>query len=95
MKPFQQAELRVWLRLRQLSDFSFPNEYQSVQQALTFGRWVEPNTSLGKQFTLLAQSMLSSRQQQLHAVAEPKKRFIEFFAIPGKSEVRESKKSVG
>jgi pilus assembly protein CpaE len=70
---------------------TFPNDYQGVQRSLTFGRWVEPNTDLGKQFGLLAQTMLDHRQVQ--SVGD-KKKFIEFFSVvPGKAVV--SKKSVG
>lgn len=60
---------------------TFPNDYQGVHRALTFGRWVEPSTELGRQFTILAQTMLETRP---HAV-DNRKRFIEFFSvIPGK-----------
>ena len=61
---------------------TFPNDYQGVHRALTFGRWVEHTTELGKQFPLLAQSMLSPKS----VLAETnKKKFIEFFSvIPGK-----------
>jgi hypothetical protein len=70
---------------------TFPNDYQGVQRSLTFGRWVEPNTDLGKQFALLAQTMLAN--QQVPGVAD-KKKFIEFFSVvPGKAVV--AKKSVG
>jgi len=72
---------------------TFPNDYQGVQRSLTFGRWVESNTDLGKQFNLLAQTMLENKQ-----VAGPadKKKFIEFFSVvPGKAPIRETKKSVG
>ncbi len=71
---------------------TFPNDYQGIQRALTFGRWVEPNTELGKQFTILAQTMLEAK----HAATAPesKKRFIEFFSVvPGKAPLREGKKS--
>src|SRR5258708_9291278 len=37
---------------------TFPNDYQGVHRALTFGRWVEPASELGKQFTLLSQAMV-------------------------------------
>jgi pilus assembly protein CpaE len=61
---------------------TFPNDYQGVHRALTFGRWVEPNTELGKQFPLLAQSMLSHKP--IFAEGN-KKKFIEFFSVaPGK-----------
>jgi pilus assembly protein CpaE len=60
---------------------TFPNDYQGVHRALTFGRWVDSTTELGKQFPLLAQSMLNNKP----VVAEAKKKFIEFFSVvPGK-----------
>ena len=69
---------------------TFPNDYQGVQRALTFGRWVENNTDLGKQFTLLAQTMLEKGPV---AAVTDKKKFIEFFSVvPGKVP---AKKSVG
>jgi len=61
---------------------TFPNDYQGVHRALTFGRWVDPSSELGRQFTLLAQIMLDTRP---HPVEQRGKRFIEFFSvIPGK-----------
>jgi pilus assembly protein CpaE len=72
---------------------TFPNDYQGVQRSLTFGRWVETNTELGKQFTVLAQTMVENRQVP---GVQDKKRFIEFFSVvPGKAPLRENKKSVG
>jgi len=69
---------------------TFPNDYQGVQKSLTFGRWVEANTDLGKQFNLLAQTMLE--KGQISSVSD-KKKFIEFFSVvPGKAP---AKKSVG
>jgi pilus assembly protein CpaE len=72
---------------------TFPNDYQGVHRALTFGRWIEPTTDLGKQCTLLAQSMMGSRHAA--AGADSKKKFIEYFSIiPGnKIPVTESKKT--
>lgn len=64
---------------------TFPNDYQGVQRALTEGRWVEPQSELGRQFTTLAQSMVEVRQTAGAAVPE-KKRFLEFFSVvPGKT----------
>jgi len=61
---------------------TFPNDYQGVHRALTFGRWVDPATELGRQFTLLAQTMLENRPRQV----DKSKKFIEFFTVvPGKS----------
>ncbi len=71
---------------------TFPNDYQCVHRALTFGRWVDPTTELGRQFSLLAQTMLESRP---HPVEHRSKRFIEFFSvIPGKHAVGEKKPAV-
>jgi pilus assembly protein CpaE len=62
--------------------FTFPNDYQGVQRALTEGRWVEPQTDLGKRFSALAQSMIEIKQ----TAAPEKKRFLEFFSVvPGKT----------
>ena len=64
---------------------TFPNDYQGVQRALTEGRWVEPHSELGKQFTALAGSMIEIRQPSPSTLPE-KKRFLEFFSVvPGKT----------
>jgi pilus assembly protein CpaE len=69
---------------------TFPNDYQGVHRALTFGRWVEPASDLGKQFALLAHSMLD---QPHRSAPEQKKRFIEYFSVvPGRYALAESKK---
>ena len=71
---------------------TFPNDYQGVHRALTFGRWVDPASELGRQFALLAQTMLETRPQP---VGQRSKRFIEFFSvIPGKHAVAEKKPAV-
>jgi len=67
---------------------TFSNDYQGVHRALTFGRWVEPASELGKQFSLLAQSMLENRPHPI----DNRKRFIEFFSVPNKLAVAEVKK---
>lgn len=59
---------------------TFPNDYQGVHRALTFGRWVDPASDLGKQYTLLAQTMVENRPHPI----DTRKRFIEFFNVPGK-----------
>src|SRR5207253_10252753 len=60
---------------------TFPNDYQGVHRALTFGGWVDPATELGRQFALLAQTMLDNRPRAV----DSRKRFIEFFSVvPGK-----------
>jgi len=62
---------------------TFPNDYYGVQRALTMGRWVEPNSDLGKQFYHLAQTLLDRRPAP--QPLDQKKRFIEYFSIiPGR-----------
>jgi len=60
---------------------TFPNDYQGVQRALTEGRWVEPQSELGKQFNALAQSMIEVRQSPGSTAVPEKKRFLEFFSV--------------
>jgi pilus assembly protein CpaE len=72
---------------------TFPNDYHGVHRALTFGRWVEPASELGRQFNTLAHSMVQppSRSPKL----DTKKRFLEYFSVvPGRIALSESKKSV-
>ncbi|MGA3026863.1 MAG: hypothetical protein ABSF98_19060 [Bryobacteraceae bacterium] len=62
---------------------TLPNDYHGVQRALTLGRWVDPTSDLGKQFQLLAQSMVESPRPQ--SLPDQKKRFIEYFSVvPGR-----------
>lgn len=68
---------------------TFPNDYQGVQRALTAGRWVEPGSDLGKQFSVLVQTMFETKPAATQG--EAKKKFIEFFSVVP----REPKKSVG
>ena len=70
---------------------TFPNDYQGVQRALTAGSCVDAGSELGKQFTLLAQNMFELKAPP---VADPRKRFIEFFSVmPSKAVVRAPKTS--
>ena len=69
---------------------TLPNDYHGVQRALTLGRWVDPTSELGKQFHLLAQSMVESPRPQ--SLPDQKKRFIEYFSIvPGRPSVLSNK----
>jgi Flp pilus assembly CpaE family ATPase len=62
---------------------TLPNDYHGVQRALTLGRCVDPACDLGKQFQLLAQSMVESPRPQ--SLPDQKKRFVEYFSIvPGR-----------
>jgi len=72
---------------------TFPNDYQGVQRAMTAGHWVESGMELGKQFNVLAQTMLDARIPQ---AVESKKRFIEFFSVvPGKGAPAPARKTAG
>lgn len=71
---------------------TFPNDYQGVHRSLTFGRWVEPESELGKQFTLLAQTMVEARAKS--ALPAAKKSFLEFFSVvPNRLTIGENKKT--
>lgn len=70
---------------------TFPNDYQGVHRALTFGRWVEANSELGKQFSSLARTMIQAPVKGTQA--EAKKRFLEYFTVmPPKMALSEQKK---
>ncbi len=69
---------------------TLPNDYNGVHRSLTAGRWVEPDSELGRQFGKLAQTMTDARPR----VPDSKKKFIEFFAVgPRPYAVAESKKA--
>lgn len=60
--------------------FTFQNDYQGVHAALQDGRAVEPNSELGRQFQILADSILGLKEEDVGA-APQKKRVAEFFSI--------------
>ncbi len=69
---------------------TFPNDYVGVHRALTLGKGVEAGSELGKQFSLLAQSMTEKPQTPV----ESKKRFLEYFSVVSPQyAVAETKKS--
>src|SRR5271166_1268838 len=70
---------------------TFPNDYQGVHRALTFGRWVDVSSELGKQCAALAQTITQDRT--IRAV-EKKSKVADYFSIiPGKTEKRIEKKT--
>ena len=72
-------------------EVTFPNDYQCVHRALEAGSAVDSASQLGKQFTLLAESIAQGRSP--HPAPERKKRFIEFFSIvPARYSVIEPRK---
>ena len=65
---------------------TFPNDYQGVHRALTFGRWVDVSSELGKQCAALAQTITQDRGLK---TVEKKAKSGEYFSIiPGKAEKR-------
>jgi pilus assembly protein CpaE len=56
---------------------TFPNDYHGVNRALTQGTCIEPDSDMGKAFAQFANELLDPRPVAL----DPKKKFIEFFAV--------------
>jgi pilus assembly protein CpaE len=54
------------------------NDYHGVNRSLTQGTWIEPASEMGKAFSQFATELLDPRP----AVPDPKKQFIQFFAVP-------------
>jgi pilus assembly protein CpaE len=63
----------------------FGNDYFGVNRAVTSGKWLDPNSELGKEFDLFAAELLDKKAP---AGPPPKKRFLEYFAV---SEMARSK----
>ena len=57
---------------------TFANDYHGVNRALTQGTCIEPGSEMGKAFTQFANELLEPRTPG----GDPKKKFIEFFAVP-------------
>jgi hypothetical protein len=70
---------------------TFPNDYQGVHRALTFGRWVEVTSELGRQCAALAQTI--TQERTIRAVEKKSKVSDYFSIIPGKTEKRIEKKT--
>ena len=58
---------------------TFPNDYLRVNRALTEGKWVNPESDLGKAFATFAEELLERR---VVGQGDSKKKFLEFFAVP-------------
>jgi pilus assembly protein CpaE len=56
---------------------TFPNDYLRVNRSLTEGKWVDPDSDLGKAFVAFATELVERRVQR-----ERRKKFLEFFALP-------------
>jgi pilus assembly protein CpaE len=57
---------------------TFPNDYHGVNRALTQGTCMEPETDMGKAFAQFSNELLDPQP----AAPDPKKKFIEYFAVP-------------
>jgi pilus assembly protein CpaE len=58
---------------------SFPNDYAGVTKSMTAGRWMEPETAMGQQFSEFAQSLLEKK-----APPRETKKFLEFLSTPNR-----------
>jgi len=58
---------------------SFPNDYVGVNKAMTAGKWMEPETEMGRMFAEFAKSLVDKKP----AGKEPKK-FLEFLSTPNR-----------
>jgi pilus assembly protein CpaE len=66
---------------------TFGNDYHGVNRAVTAGKWLEPESELGTQFTDFAAELLDKKAT---APTETKRRFLEFFNV-GTQEVTTTK----
>ena len=61
---------------------TFPNDYQGVHRALTLGRWVEPNSELGNQFSSSgAHHGGPKRKPPVNGTQAEEERFLEYFSV--------------
>lgn len=57
---------------------TFPNDYHGVNRALTQGTCIDPESDMGKAFAQFANELLDPPPD----LVDPKKKFIQFFAVP-------------
>ncbi len=74
---FSKAQVEEILGMPVLA--TFPNDYLRVNRSLTEGKWVNPESDLGKAFAAFAEELLERR---VVGTGESKKKFLEFFAVP-------------
>jgi pilus assembly protein CpaE len=58
---------------------TFPNDYIGVNRAMTEGTCLDPTSEMGKAFTQFASELVDRRPA---GGEDPKRKFLEFFAIP-------------
>ncbi len=74
---FSKAQVEELLGMPVLT--TFPNDYLRVNRSLTEGKWVTPDSDLGKAFATFAEELLERR---VVTQGDTKKKFLEFFAVP-------------
>lgn len=57
----------------------FPNDYNGVNKAMTAGRWIDPESEMGKQFDDFALSLIEKK-----ALTKEPKKFLEFLSTPNR-----------
>jgi pilus assembly protein CpaE len=57
----------------------FANDYQGVNKAMTAGKWIDPETEMGEQFTEFAQSLVEKKSP-----LKESKKFLEFLSAPNR-----------
>ena len=58
---------------------SFANDYVGVNKAMTAGKWIDPESELGKQFSEFAHSLIEKKP-----IAREPKKFLEFLSTPNR-----------
>ncbi len=58
---------------------TFPNDYLGVNKAMTEGKWIDPETEMGKQFESFANSLIDKK-----VLAKEPKKFLEFLSTPNR-----------
>ena len=67
---------------------TFPNDYHCVTRAMTSGTFLDPKSDLAKSIESFAQELVERRTT---GPAADKKKFLEFFAVPGRQSVTAEK----
>jgi pilus assembly protein CpaE len=71
----EQVEQLLGLPVAQM----FPNDYVRVNQAMTAGTWIDPESNMGREFAAFAHTLIGEKPP----IKEPK-RFLEFLSTPSR-----------
>jgi pilus assembly protein CpaE len=58
---------------------TFPNDYNGINKAMTAGKWIEPESEIGKMCTEFAKSLIEKK-----SIAKEPKKFLEFLSTPSR-----------